>query len=226
MDEIQTGDKINLIDFKTLMQSIFEECSVFINFFSYNPSDYIKKTKMLEIPHYISNRKHWAFRILSMHYGLSLLSKLIYDHIIKEKKVYDTIILTRFDIFPSIKSFGCCLTETKETRVYLWRTCPYVSFTDAEDRLLILNMRGLEKLKSLYNIYDNLDSYNKFSIDTKDFYSEHILGKYFSSFNDLLILPQTKIIIGISPYINVKSSNYEYFTKLIKDCEESSCIKN
>jgi hypothetical protein len=180
---------------------------------------------MLEIPDYISNRNNWAFRILSLHYGLSLLSKLIYDHIIKEKKVYDTIILTRFDIFPSIESLGCCLMETKEPTVYLWRTCPYVSDTDAEDRILILNMGGLEKLKSLYNIYDNLDSYNKFRIHISDFYSEHILGKYFSSFKDsgLLILPQTEIIVGMAPK---KSSNYEYFTNLIKDCEEPSCIKN
>jgi len=218
LDEIQTGDEINEVEFKTHMANVFQDCPVFINFYKYTPCDYIKKTRMLEIPDYITTKRIYSFRILSLHYSISLLSNMIYDYTIKENKKYDKIILTRFDIFPSIQSLGICLTQTLEPTIHIWRTCPYKSSTDAEDRIIIMNILGLEKVKNLYNIYDTLNYYREFDINNNDFYSEHIIGKYLKSFNDIVVLPQENISIGLSSFIDIKYNNNEYFKKLIDKC--------
>lgn len=217
LDEIQTGDEINDVEFKTHMANVFKDCPVFINTYKYNPHDYIQKTRILEIPDYITTKRIYSFRILSLHFSISLLSNIIYDYTIKENKNYDKIILTRFDIFPTIESFGDCLTQTLEPTIHIWRTCPYKSSTDAEDRVIITNILGLEKIRNLYTIYDNLNCYRTFSISNNDFYSEHIIGTYLKSFDNIVLLPQDNIRVGLSSYRNVKYSNDEHFKKLIGD---------
>ena len=124
-----------------------------------------------------------------------MLSKYIIDANIS----YDTHILTRFDIFPSITSFGSCIHTITDNRIYIWRTIPYISQDDAEDRIIISSKESLYILSCLYD--SNI--YNLFHNNLHNFLSEKIIGTYLKSHN-ILLMNQTNINIGLSPYMNVK----------------------
>jgi hypothetical protein len=56
-----------------------------------------------------------------LHYSMSMLCGFIKDNGI----LYDTNIITRLDLFSSIKSFGNCLHVMIDSIAYIWRTIPY-----------------------------------------------------------------------------------------------------
>ena len=219
MDEI-LDDTIDEVKFKEYIQTVFKNKLINFKFYEYDPFEFIIKSRKIYLPDYIINTKLYTFRILSLHFSISLLSTTIHEHMIKENKEYDSIILTRFDIFPLIQSLGDCLMRGKEPVIYIWRTCPYNSIDDAEDRIIITSKYGLEKLKNLYNIYDSIPYYKSFDISIDNFYPEYIIGKYLNRFDEILKLPQKDIILGLSPYMNAKysSNNTNHYNRLLEIC--------
>ena len=208
----------NVIDyesFKLSLKEVFNCNNIHIKLYNYNPFEFIKKVRTLNLPDYIEDTRCFPFRVISQHYSISMLCKNIYEHIIQENKQYDNIILTRFDILPTIESFGDCLIRKIEDSIHIIRTIPYYLNEHAEDRIILTSKLGLEKLKNLYNIYEP-SCYKQFNIENNKFIPEYILYKYLNTFNDLLKLPQIDIIIGMSPYINNKYNNNYYFNKLLK----------
>jgi hypothetical protein len=177
------------------MRSVFGNCNVYIDLYEYNPLIFIKRVRELGLSDYTD---YPTYRIFSQHFSLSRLCKHITQ---KNKPVYDTILLTRFDIFPSINSLGSLLDQVREDTIHIWRRVPYASDVDAEDRIIISSMNGVHNLCDLYdgalikdpNIYVRL-------------IPEIILGKYLRTCN-LRLLPQEGISFNASPSIHVKYSD-------------------
>jgi hypothetical protein len=116
--------------------------------------------------------------------------------------LYDTNIITRFDIFSSIKSFGNCLHVMTDSIAYIWRTIPYESKDDAEDRIIIGSYSLINAISHLYN-----SIYNIYHTDPSNFTSEKIIGSYLKLFKDIVLLNQSNINIGLSPTLNDKYTN-------------------
>ena len=127
-----------------------------------------------------------------MYNGISLLAK---EMIKMSKKIkYDIFILTRFDIFPTIKSFGKCLDSKNDNDIFIWRTIPYHNGIDAEDRIIITNINGLTALSEIYNsITSSGTAYiygqAKYSHETYTKCTE-LLKKYNITYNNMVKLIQ------------------------------------
>ena len=116
------------------------------------------------------------------------------------------------DILPGVSSLGNLL-EPHENVMYLWRRYPYTSDIYAEDRIIISSIDGVRTLSDLY------DSGPKNVFIYEDLCPENILGKYLSSFNNLVILPQEGVKLELSPSMNVKYSKFskDYLEGLLKN---------
>ena len=130
-----------------------------------------------------------------MHYSISELSKYILCSNIK----YDFIILTRYDMLSEITDFGNADRFKEKNTIFLWRTCPYISKEDAEDRIIVSSMLGLEKLSYLY------DDYEKLLITENNHFSERIIGMQLNLYDEL-IKKEQNIIMNLSPYKSIKYS--------------------
>ncbi len=171
--------------------------NIFIRVYEYDPRVFILKSKEHNLPFKNAYNNLYHFRILSLHYSISTLCDIIQNSGIS----YDTNIITRFDIFPSIKSLGNCVHVMTDNFVYIWRTIPYESKDDAEDRIIICSQYVLNLLSQLYNNC----AYNViYCAEPFYFYSERIIGGYLKFFKDILLMDQTNIDIGLSPVIGDK----------------------
>ena len=198
-------DHIINLDTINKLHSAFNSCNVNIDLYEYDPVVFIKRVRELGLPDYTSFP---IYRIFSQHFSISRLCK----NILKYSKHYDTIILTRMDILPGVSSLGNLL-EPHENVMYLWRRYPYTSDIYAEDRIIISSIDGVRTLSDLY------DSGPKNVFIYEDLCPENILGKYLSSFNNLVILPQEGVKLELSPSMNVKYSKFskDYLEGLLKN---------
>ena len=202
---ISTPNRFNEFDSETITENIIIEYTnvfknipqiknIFIKVYEYDPRIFILKSQEYNLPFKNVYNNIYPFRILSCHYSMSMLCSFIKDNGI----LYDTNIITRFDIFSSIKSFGNCVHVMTENIGYIWRTIPYESKDDAEDRIIIGSHSIINAISHLYNnniynIYHTEDPYN--------FTIERILGSYLKLFKDIVLLDQSKIDMGVSPTI-------------------------
>lgn len=192
-NEILSYDTIS--NYIKVLYDIDQIKNVYINIYDYNPSIFILRSLEFNLPHKNTYNNIYPFRILSLHYSISTLCKLIID----SNKSYDTYILTRFDIFPTITSLGDCINNTSDNTIYIWRTIPYKSNDDAEDRIIIGSNEAMNILSKLY--YS--DIYNIYNQNPENFCSEKIIGAYVKSQN-LIAAEQSNIVIGLSPSLHVK----------------------
>lgn len=90
-----------------------------INIYDYDSFTFINKSQQLNLPYHTKLiEKRWCnypFRIMSLHYGISNLAKLI----LLENKEYDMVVLTRLDVFYAIKSMGICIDKINK-KIYLF----------------------------------------------------------------------------------------------------------
>ena len=205
---ISCPNKINELDSDTLvlntdiftedMYDIFKNRNIYVNLYRYIPDIFREKSRNLKLPDFSNESRMFPYRIFSLHSSISKLSKFILNHIDTNTIIYDNIILTRFDIFNSIQSFGTILDTTNTNNVYLWRNHSDTIY--AEDKILITSIHGLKKLANLY------ESINSETVDTlcSEICSEVIIGKYMKSFDDIILKYQEGICIGLSPFIHVK----------------------
>lgn len=204
----ELDDKFNESEITNHFLDVFKHDKiryVHVKYYNYNPQQFLQKSRILNLPDRcnISNAQICTYRVISCHYSISTLSEYIKNN----PTIYDNIILTRFDIFPTITSLGDCIT-INNNEIYIWRTIPYHSETDAEDRVIITSWYGLTHLQSLYGIYNDEQSFNNLEIKEHAFYSENIIGKYLNGFNELIKKPQTNICIGMSPFIKDKYTDF------------------
>jgi hypothetical protein len=190
------GDQyLNQELFKTYINDIFNFPNVKninIDFFKYDVKSIILRTKELKLPFLCdSNTVH--YRGVSLMNSISKLCKFICT---KQQMKYHCYIITRFDIFPGIYSFGDCIKNTTSNNIHIFRTCPYNDKNHAEHRIIITSYMGLEIL-SFY--YDNL---NKINLHT--FSSEAILKNYVDLFEKLEKKSQDNIVINLSPFLGLK----------------------
>ena len=209
VDEL-TEEEINYESFINEMTDIFKDSSIYVNLYKYEPFIHIDKTRKLNIPDFITNHNLYSFRVVSLTFSIELLSTFIHKHIIEQNKNYDNIILTRFDLFNSIKSFGECLIYPENGM----RVIRDVNL-HAEDRIIITKKLGLEKLTNLYKIYDNIEYYNSLCITNENFFVERILLKYLNTFNDIILLEQKNLVIGLSTRFHDKYNKHDFFKKIL-----------
>ena len=199
--------------------------NIYIDFFDYNPETFIIKTKQLQLE-FINKDNFITYRIISLINSITELCKFIQKNnitplcvqnaqssfipahevgVLNEKRCnYDCFILTRFDIFKTVQSFGDCIDNTLNNNIHIWRTTPYFDNSHAEDRIIISSKMGIDILSKYY---DNLNN-----IDLTELSHEVILGKYLNMFNELEKLNQNNININMSPFLNAKY-NPEFINK-------------
>lgn len=85
----------------------------------------------------------------------------------------------------------------------------------AEDRIIITKKIGLEKLTNLYKIYDI--EYHSLCITNEEFFVERILLKYLNTFNDIVLLKQENLVIGLSTRFHDKYNKHDFFKKILYD---------
>jgi len=188
-----------IIEYVNVFQNIPQIKNIFIKVYEYDPLIFILKSQEYNLPFKNAYNNIYPFRILSLHYSMSMLCSFIKGNSI----LYDTYIITRFDIFPSIKSFGNCIHVMVENIAYIWRTIPYESKDDAEDRIIIGSHNVIDAISNLYN--NNI--YNIYHTDPCHFISERIIGAYLKLFKDIVLMNQSNINIGLSPMLAVKYTN-------------------
>ena len=195
-------------DLLILLKKNFINCTyinnVNIKILEYNICKFIKKMYENKLNFIVNNLI--TYRILSLIYSITELSKFINNSGI----IYDHYILTRLDLFLKIESIGNFDTHNIKNTILLWRTIPYESDYDAEDRIIVTSYEGIIFLEKYY------DSINIILNDIPqdhNFCHEFILGKYFKSLSNLKLLKQYDFIIPMSPFKDKK-----YDTNFIKKC--------
>lgn len=216
VDEL-TNEEINYESFINEMTDIFKNSSIYVNLYKYEPFIHIDKTRKLNIPDFITNHNLYSFRVVSLTFSIDVLSTFIHKHIIEENKNYDNIILTRFDLFNTIKSFGDCLIYPENGM----RIIRDVNL-HAEDRIIITKKIGLEKLTNLYKIYDI--EYHSLCITNEEFFVERILLKYLNTFNDIVLLKQENLVIGLSTRFHDKYNKHDFFKKILHEFNHSEVL--
>lgn len=189
--ETMTNDSIK--SYLDVFCKISQIKNVFFKCYDYDPQIFILKSKEYNLPFKNMYNNIYPFRIISLHYSISMLCEFIQNFGI----LYDTNIITRFDIFASIKSLGNCINTMTNNVAYIWRTIPYQSKDDAEDRIIICSQSIISALSHLYNS----NVYNTYHDDPLNFTSERIIGKYLKLFKDAILMEQTDINIGLSPVL-------------------------
>ncbi len=185
----------NISNYIKILYDINQIKNIYINIYEYNPFIFIQKALDFKLPNKNMYNNIYPFRILSLHYSISTLCSFI----INNNKHYDTHILTRFDILPSITSLGDCINIIPENNIYIWRTIPYRSKDDAEDRIIIGSNKSINILSTLYFS----DIYNIYHLNPENFNSEKIIGTYIKTQN-IITLEQNNIVIGMSPSLQIK----------------------
>jgi hypothetical protein len=213
-------DPLSIIDMHSEIikdiRAAFGTCNVYVDIYEYDPLIFIKKVRNLRLPDYTS---YPIYRVFSGHFSISRLCRNITNFARDNHINYKNIILTRFDIIPGVKSLGNLLEHVDENNIHIWRRCPYSSDTDAEDRIIISSMKGVHALADLY------ENGNTRGIDIYEtLVPENILGKYLTTFPNLIKLPQDGIKMELSPSIKVKYSGNtrDYMNSMLKKYEEIS----
>lgn len=207
---IYTPNRINEFDSETITKNVVIEYTntfknipqiknIFIEVYDYDPIIFILKSQEYNLPFKNVYNNIYPFRILSLHYSMSMLCGFIKDNGI----LYDTNIIKRLDLFSSIKSFGNCLHVMIDSIAYIWRTIPYESKDDAEDRIIIGSHSIINAISHLYNN----SIYNIYHTDPYNFTSERIIGSYLKLFKDIVLINQSNINIGLPPTLNDKYTN-------------------
>lgn len=213
----------NTIDeesFRENLQTIFKKCHIYINIYTYDPFIFIKRIKELALPDYTDVP---TYRVLSQHFSIGELSKYITNTSQKNDIIYDNVILTRMDMFLSLKIDSQLLKNHNKDIIYIYRTVPYVSRTDAEDRVILSSLLGISKLTNLYYL-NNVEKETIKNIYLEP-YPERILCKFIEMFHDIRKAPQH----GISTCLDINPGGCMKYTdkaknllsKLLKEYEES-----
>ncbi len=179
------------------------------HYYKYSPYPFIKKAIDLALPQ--KTMYHlYPYRILSLHFGISGLCKMI----MKENYVFDYAVLTRFDIFGSIDSLGDTNRFTEKNSVYIWRLqqtnlwneIPVVIRGYAEDLLFISSKEGINHMQ---NLFDSEDKLLPEGISQKEMISEKIIGKFLSAEKNLILYPLSDIIYKKPANKNKYSPEFE-----------------
>ena len=167
-----------------------------INIYEYDSFTFINKSQQLNLPYHTKLiEKRWCnypFRIMSLHYGISNLAKLI----LLENKEYDMVVLTRLDVFYAIKSMGICIDKINKKNIFIWKNYEYnwMNFSLAEDVIFVSSMYGTDILSNMYNyIYEENNLYIHDLYNYEAFSSEYIITLYINKFQSLEKEPQTKL---------------------------------
>jgi hypothetical protein len=167
-----------------------------INIYDYDSFTFINKSQQLNLPYHTKLiEKRWCnypFRIMSLHYGISNLAKLI----LLENKEYDMVVLTRLDVFYAIKSMGVCIDKINKKNIFIWKNYEYnwMNFSLAEDVIFVSSMYGTNILSNMYNyIYEENNLYIHDLYNYEAFSSEYIITLYINRFQSLEKEPQTKL---------------------------------
>lgn len=167
-----------------------------INIYEYDSFVFINKSQQLNFPYhtYLLDKRicNYPFRIMSLHYGISNLAKLI----LLENKEYDMVVLTRLDVFYAIKSMGICIDKINKKNIFIWKNYEYnwMNFSLAEDVIFVSSMYGTDILSNMYNyIYEENNLYIHDLYNYEAFSSEYIITLYINKFQSLEKEPQTKL---------------------------------
>ena len=167
-----------------------------INIYEYDSFTFINKSQQLNLPYHTKLiEKRWCnypFRIMSLHYGISNLAKLI----LLENKEYDMVVLTLLDEFYAIKSMGICIDKINKKNIFIWKNYEYnwMNFSLAEDVIFVSSMYGTDILSNMYNyIYEENNLYIHDLYNYEAFSSEYIITLYINKFQSLEKEPQTKL---------------------------------
>jgi hypothetical protein len=134
-----------LVDQKTLT-GIFGDRLKVADFFEYDPHKHIRKARTLGLADFNATHNYHPYRQLSLIYSISNISKIINDY----NGDYDNIILTRFDIFQTITSFGKLLEDKNTDTIYGFRDGSPTCF---EDRIIISCKDGIERMAAMYDTF-------------------------------------------------------------------------
>jgi len=193
-----------LLDVNNIKNELHKICkNVHIKTFQYEPYRFIEKSRSLNY-NFISQKNLYPHRILSMHSNISELSK----YILESSNIYDFIVLTRYDMLSQINDLGNINRFTEQNTIFSWRTCPYHSREQAEDRIIATSKYGLEVLSDLY------EGHSKIIISDAEFCGENILGKYLNLYEELIKKDQG-IDMMLSPFKDAKYS-VEYNNKCLE----------
>lgn len=169
-------EQFNIIEMKKELYEIFNFPNTNIgkiNLYQYDPFVYINKSQILQFPYYIDSKVYFCcpFRILSLHYGISNICKLISIQNIN----YDMVVCTRFDVFPHVISIGDCVEKINKNNIFILQEI----MDWAEDIIFYSSMYGINILSNMYDyIYEEYKLYKV----PFNFCSEWIIADYLNRF--------------------------------------------
>ena len=169
-------EQFNIIEMKKELYEIFNFPNTNIgkiNLYQYDPFVYINKSQILQFPYYIDSKVYFCcpFRILSLHYGISNICKLISIQNIN----YDMVVCTRFDVFPHVISIGDCVEKINKNNIFILQEI----MDWAEDIIFYSSMYGINILS---NMYDYMYNEFKICITQSNLCSEWIIADYLNRF--------------------------------------------
>lgn len=201
------------------MREELDGYNFYIDVYEYNPLVFIKRVRELSLPDYT---EYPTYRVFSQHFSISRLCKNI-SNISRQSHInYDSIILTRFDTIPGVKTLGSLVEQVNENTIHIWRRCPYISDIDAEDRIIISSIGGVHALSHLYD-----DGFTRNPRIYEALIPENILGKFLLTCNTLRLLPQEGILLEHSSSLQVKYSDKakNYLNELIDKYKDELSIE-
>jgi hypothetical protein len=174
------------------IKSLFEDRTVVLKTYTYDPAKYINRARDLGLPDYNPVSDYHPYRQLSLLDSIATISGLI-------PSSYDNIVLTRFDLLKTTTHLGTL--EGSDT-IYGYRHSQPGMF---EDRLIVSGKRGLMALSNIYNTFD-------VELCGVNFYSELYIGKYLELFPELK-KRTAEVNIDNSEWTHGKDGKYSYMFK-------------
>lgn len=171
--------------------------------YNYNSPDFINKSRMLGFPDKTSINIY-PYRILSLFYGLSILSQFIQESTSIPYKAY---IFTRLDKIAFVESVA--LSDIEDT------ICKCLSTSNPEVVDKYFMVFGKNAVNALCNLYE-YSAYN-YSTDDTILTTEKMLYSFLSQ-QETLILEEQNVAVLSSLHKNSYGSNYEYFDHVLSTC--------
>lgn len=150
----------------------------------YNPRMFVQASRTLGFPAQDTATGLFPHRILSLAHSISHAAAVLDD----QPKVYDIYILVRPDYVDHVRSLSECVRGMKPNDAKVWRTSPYASDIDAEDRILLMGKEAISKLRSYYT-YVTQQRQGPFDM------SERLLGQFWNQQREIQCVPQHGIVL-------------------------------
>ncbi len=179
----------------------------------YNPFKYVEACLENSLP-FKTKTDLFPNRILSFVDSFSQTSALI------DSKKYDFVVYTRLDMLHVIYNLGQVNIDLIKDNIFCWRSNPYLSSEEAEDRIIFGSPVLIDLLCNYYkDLFKNEVDHKRYSKFW--FQSEYLLGRHLEKYKptNINLSPQVGVELDQSPFLAQKYTRktFNNYFRLFKE---------